>query len=360
MTDAPPFGEYPTPVMQMVGAARAAGIPDTVQLWCKRDDLTAPIYGGNKVRKLERLLAEARAKGAKRIVTVGAVGSHHVLATAIYAQREGIPIEAVLAPQPFSRHVEDVVRVGATLAIKPHPVGSFAAIPLRVARCLTGGGHPYFIPPGGSSVTGSLGYVDAAMELAAQIDRGDIPRPDAIVVALGSGGTVAGLLVGLNRAGLLAPTADGRAKGIDLIAVRVVDPPLASGAATLALSLGIRRQLGDRLSRADLASLSRALHVVSGHLGRGYGHETEAGVRATEVAALDSIALDMTYTAKTFAAALDECRTRPKGAVILYWHTLAAPAPFARLVEAACPIEQVDPAVRALMLRPSGTTSPQI
>jgi D-cysteine desulfhydrase len=344
----PSLGAYPTPVMRMVEAARAANAAEGVELWCKRDDLTSTLYGGNKVRKLERLLAEALAKGAERVVTVGAVGSHHVLATALYGRQAGLAVEAVLAPQPWTPHVEEVARVGATLGFTAFPVRSYAAVPLRVARRLGARGTAYFIPPGGSSVTGSLGYVDAATELAGQIARGELPRPTAIVVALGSGGTVAGMLVGLARAGLL-DSANG-APPIEVLAVQVVDPPYASGPATLALALAIKRRLGDRIGRASIATLSRALRVVSAQLGEGYGHPTAGGALAAEVASRDGLVLDATYTAKAFAAALDEVRARPKGSIVLYWHTLAAPGPFAQLLAGAPPVDAVDPKVRALMV----------
>lgn len=344
----PSLGAYPTPVMRMAEAARAANAAEGVELWCKRDDLTSALYGGNKVRKLERLLDEAKAKGAERVVTVGAVGSHHVLATALYGRKAGLSVEAVLAPQPWTPHVEEVARVGASLGFTPFPVRSYAAVPLRVARRLGARGTAYFIPPGGSSVTGSLGYVDAAKELAGQIERGEVPRPTAIVVALGSGGTVAGMLVGLAREGLLNP-ANGTSP-IEVVAVQVVDPPLASGPATLALALAIKRRLGDRLGRSAISTMSRALRVVSGQLGEGYGHPTAGGTLASEIARRDGLVLDATYTAKAFAAALDEVRGRPKGSVVLYWHTLAAPGPFADLLAQAPPISAVDPKVRALML----------
>ena len=74
-------------------------------MWVKRDDQTSAVYGGNKVRKLERLLSEARQRKAERIVTVGAVGSHHVLATGVFARPLGIKVEAILVPQSTSEHV---------------------------------------------------------------------------------------------------------------------------------------------------------------------------------------------------------------------------------------------------------------
>lgn len=332
------LGTYPTPVVALNNAAAAAGVR---ALYCKRDDLTSDVYGGNKVRKLERLLEEARAKGARKIVTAGAAGSHHVLATAIFGARAGFEVEAVLAPQTATAHAEEVARVVSSLGIATFPVRSFAAIPIAIAKRVASR-KTFLIQPGGSSVSGTMAYVDAATELREQIDRGDAPRPTTIVVALGSGGTAAGLLVGLEREGLLVGS-DGKPP-IEVVAVQVVDPPFGSAAATLALALSVRRRLGAGLSRSVVARMSRSLRIVRAFRGPGYGTPTREGERATELAALDGIGLDPTYTAKTFAAALAEAAARP--GPVLFWHTLSAVAPFERLLETAPP--HVDPRIRGL------------
>jgi D-cysteine desulfhydrase len=342
--DVPILGRYPTPVTELSQVAEACGLPRG-SLLCKRDDLTSDVYGGNKVRKLERLLDEARARGAKRLVTAGAVGSHHVLATAIFGRREGFEVEAILAPQTATEHAEDVARVAATLGFTAYPVRSIAAAPLAIARRLSARGTAYLIPPGGSSVTGSLAYVDAALELAQQIERGELARPSRIVVALGSGGTAAGLLVGLERAGLLVGS-DGKLP-IELVAVQVVDPPFGSAATTLALALAIRRRLGEPLSRAAIARVSRALRVVRAYLGTGYGAPTAAGDRATVLCTPEGLTLDPTYTAKACAAAIAEARTAP--GPVLFWHTLSAAAPFDRLLSQAAPLASLDPRLRRLL-----------
>lgn len=339
------LGHYPTPITELTRAAETLGLPPG-SLLAKRDDLTSDVYGGNKVRKLERLLDEARAKGARRIVTIGAVGSHHVLATAIFGRLQGFEVDAVLAPQADTPHAEAVARVGTTLGFTPYPVGSFAAVPLAVARRLRGGA--YLIPPGGSSVTGSLAYVDAGLELARQIAAGECPRPSSIVVALGSGGTAAGILVGLERAGLLVGS-DGQAP-VELVAVQVVDPPFASAATTLSLALAIQRRLGARLGRSLIARMSQSLRVVRGQLGRGYGWPTEAGARATALAALDGLDLDPTYTAKAFAGAVDEAGAKRLAGPVLFWMTLSAAAPFQRLLSGAPALEALDSRLRRLLV----------
>lgn len=333
--------------MTVLEGIAAATLAAGTTLLCKRDDETSALYGGNKVRKLERILEDAIAHDLRRLVTVGAVGSHHVVATTVFGRRNGFEVEAILTPQPWSEHVEEIARVGASLGLVAHPVQTLARVPIEVAR-LARGRDTMFIPPGGSSVKGALGYADAADELAESIARGELARPDAIVVALGSGGTAAGLIAGLARHGLLKGS--DAASGIEVVAAQVVDPPLTSAAATLALTIGVWRALGERTTPRALRMLSRGFRVSRAHLGEGYGHATEAGASATELAKLDGLTVDATYTAKTLATAIDEAKRRGPGSTVLYWHTLAAPAPFARLVASSPPIDALDPRVRALML----------
>jgi D-cysteine desulfhydrase len=159
------------------------------------------------------------------------------------------------------------------------------------------------VPPGGSSRLGARGYVAAARELAAQIAAGELPEPELIVVPLGSGGTSAGILAGVVAAGLRA---------------RVIAVDVAIGSAAAApLVLYLARGHGARLS-----DLARRLRVERGYLGAGYGYATDAGTEASVVAHETGLTLDPTYTATTFAAALDHVR-RSTG-VVLYWHTLSA------------------------------------
>src|SRR6478609_3895286 len=99
------FGTYPTPVACLEQLSTAA-----TTLGVKRDDLTNPVYGGSKVRKLGPLLEDAKSRGATTVVTIGAVGSHHVLATGVFGKRAGFSVEAVVLRQPQSPHVLETVR----------------------------------------------------------------------------------------------------------------------------------------------------------------------------------------------------------------------------------------------------------
>jgi 1-aminocyclopropane-1-carboxylate deaminase/D-cysteine desulfhydrase-like pyridoxal-dependent ACC family enzyme len=281
------------------------------ELWIKNDGPTAEPYGGNKVRKLELILGRALERSARRIVTTGAGGSHHVLATAVYARRAKIPVLAVLCPQPWTEHAEQTLRASLAAGIEPVAVRSMAEVPLGVARVLRRG--DYVVPAGGSNVEGTLGYVKAVRELLTQIQSGLLPEPDLIVAALGSGGTVAGILAGVLREGLRS-----RVVGVDV----AVAPRLAR-ATTLAL--GRWATARDRGS-AGWLRLSAALEVDGTELGAGYGHATAAGERATELAARVGLTLDPTYTAKTFARVLRELARPHPGAPlrVLYWHTLSS------------------------------------
>ncbi len=329
------FGRYPTPCQRLPGLSRPG-----CDLFIKRDDLTHPLYGGNKVRKLEKILEEARARKAQRLLTVGAVGSHHVLATAVHGRAAGFEVEAVLVPQPRTAHVEQNLRadLGQGLVALAVPrlfpgsalVSYALAFGVLSARRLRQG--TFYIPVGGSSVTGALGYVDAALELAAQIRAGEIPEPDLVVVTVGSGGTAAGLAAGLVKAGL---------------ACRVV--AVVVGAPVFAVEIGARflaRRAARRVG-VDPREASQRLVFDARYLGAGYGAPTEAGARAMERAAGEGLTLDPTYTAKTFAAVLDLVEAK-SAARILYWHTLSS-APMAPLLEAAPTAASFSPALARLL-----------
>ncbi len=293
------LGVYPTPLQRVDALCH-----DGIEFWIKRDDLTNPIYGGNKVRKLERILENARKSGVKRIVTVGATGSHHVLATAVFAPFYGISAQAVMVPQPMTAHVEANFRAAVELGLQAIRVPGAWLAPLAMMAGALGGAT--IVAPGGSSVDGALGYVDAARELADQVAAGAMPEPDAIVVALGSGGTAAGLAAGVRLAGLKTK----------VIGVNVSQPVWLVNRYAKWLEKRCFRAISRDPFRSSLTTDSR-------YLGRGYGFATDAGDRATAVAAEAGVTLDPTYTAKTFAAALDLAAsgTTP---VVLYWHTLSS------------------------------------
>jgi D-cysteine desulfhydrase len=303
--------------------AHRAGVSE---LWIKRDDLTHPVHGGNKVRKLEWILGAAIRDQTKTLVTGGALGSNHVLATAVFGRALGMNVEAYAVPRPMTDAVRQAVRATEDTGAIVHRLPSATAYPLVIAgdlirrRILTRDGAR-FIPIGGSSPVGMLGYVNAAFELKAQIAAGLCSEPRAIFVPAGSGGTVSGLLAGCRLAGL----------GCQVVGVRIV-PRLA---------LGRFRVL--RRARAVLRLIRRAgwtqpmpsiglgdVTVLGGHEGPGYGapsRESRLAVALTRD--LEQVDLDPDYAAKAMAGMLAELVRWPalRRAPILFWLTSPARAP---------------------------------
>jgi 1-aminocyclopropane-1-carboxylate deaminase/D-cysteine desulfhydrase-like pyridoxal-dependent ACC family enzyme len=327
MIPSPALLVHPTAVQCVEGLSRAGS-----ELWIKRDDRTHDVYGGNKVRKLEPILADLRERGAKRIVTVGAAGSHHVLATTYFGGQAGLEVEAVLVPQPRTEHVVDVLRAALGLGLKAFPVGSWGAVPLAVTRRVATGAR--FVQIGGSSVVGAMGYVTAARELASQVRAGELPEPDVVVVALGSGGTAAGLAAGLEAEGLAT----------QVVGACISVPPRALRNVSLTLARACARRAGVPSTSGALARLSMDVRF----LGRGYAFSTLEGDDATRDARERAgLVLDPTYTAKAFACALWHVRAR-RARHVLYWHTLSS-APMAPLLDGAPEEGAMDPRLRALV-----------
>jgi D-cysteine desulfhydrase len=286
----------------------------------KRDDLAAEPYGGNKVRKLEFLLARARAEGATRIVTAGAMGSHHALATTIYGRRLGFDVTTLLFPQHRTDHVREVLLCIADAGADLRFLQRMEMVPYGMWRTRrTHGDQTYLVPPGGSDPVGTLGYVAAALELDGQIGGGT--EPDAIYVAAGTLGTAAGIALGLALAGRAIPVRAVRITS-RLVTNRRVLRRLLQGTAALLERAGVG--VGDAARRAE-----EGLVILDDQVGPGYGHETHAGAAATERFAEVGITLDPTYTAKAAAAVLAASDSRP-----LFWHTLSATMPPVRAMPA--------------------------
>jgi len=295
------FGTYPTPIGCLEQLSTA-----TTTLWIKRDDLTHPVYGGSKLRKLGPLLDDAKSRGATKVVTMGAVGSHHVLATGVFGKLVGLSVEAVVLRQPQSPHVLETARASIGQGVVLVPAASYAEAARHLAVCAAAGA--YLIPAGGSSLLGTRGLVAAAAELAEQVRAGLLPEPDLIVLPFGSGGTAAGLAAGVVQAGLATR----------VLAIAVAEPVkvFEHKARELAQELA--------LPSSRVAVLER-LEVDRRYLGDGYGRPTHASEHATREAARENLILDDTYTAKAFAAALDRVALGNERHV-LFWHTLSSAA----------------------------------
>jgi D-cysteine desulfhydrase len=303
------FGDFPTPVNRV----SLPGLATHPHIWVKRDDLSSRIYGGNKVRKLEFLLKES----TRPVLTFGPLGSHHVYSTALHAKALGRSTAAVLVPQPMTPHHRvihnEILKLcDPVIALSSSP-SSWAGLIKAVAAPLRGRQARYQIClPGGSTPLGTLGYVIGALELAAQINAGQLPEPQKIFVPLGTGGTSVGIAIGLAMAGLTPET----------VAVRVV-PEIALPNAMLSLLMA--RTL--RLIRKAGLPAPRRHHIrftVQTGFSTQYAITNPQADNAMQLAENAGIALETTYSAKAMAALIFHARTAPPtDGPYLFWQTFA-------------------------------------
>jgi D-cysteine desulfhydrase len=326
-----PLGDFPTPVDDLAEVMRAAGAPG-FPAWVKRDDVSSPVYGGNKVRTLEVLFGAAKAAGKTRIYATGAFGSNHAAATVLHAPRAGLEPGLVLFPQPFSEAALENLRV--VLSRRPPTVAlaHWSTLPFGMSiarrRAAREGVRAEVMVPGGATPEGGLGYVSAALELAHQIEAGAMPRPDTVVVGVGSTCTSAGLLVGFHHAARLGigfVGSRGEPAPPKLVSVRVTPWPVTAPWRIARLAVRISRELArladDPSLEVSYGALRSHLEVDGRYLGKGYGYPTETGREAIELfSALRGLALDTTYSGKSAASVIARAR-RGEGGPILFWST---------------------------------------
>jgi D-cysteine desulfhydrase len=276
------LGAFPTPVA-------IVRLDEERRILIKRDDLSGAAMGGNKVRALEWLLGGVRA--GDEVLTVGPRGSTHALATATYAAQLGARTTVVRWPQemnPAAQRVDVKLRAASRVVDAANVLSAYV-----IAWRLRATSRVRWIPAGGTSPLGMLGYVNAALELTEQVSRGECPPFSEVVVPLGTGGTAAGLALGLRLAGARA----------GVRAIRVAPRIVGSGARVMWLASRtarlIERHTGERVPRVD----RRDLLVLNDYYAGGYGR---AIGRLTEEQALPQhrVQLDDTYSRKTFAAAV--------------------------------------------------------
>lgn len=309
-----PICRLPTPVRP------APGLGDEV--WVKDDARTAEPWGGNKPRKLEWILADVKARRRHTILTFGGLGTNHGLATALYARREGLDCVLALVDQPRTEEVERQLRRLHAAATRVYLTrdGRRTALAAPLLLLRHGQARPprpaYFLPPGGSSPVGAVGFVEAALELAAQVEAGELPEPAAVWIALGSGGSAAGLAAGFAIAGMRTRVE----------AVLVNDQLRLSRESVLRLAGKTLRLLAARGAEvAGVEVAPDAVRVVEGFMGAGYGHPTRAAADArAHAAAAEGLELEPVYTSKALAGLLAE----PEGrGPVVFWNTHSGVAP---------------------------------
>jgi D-cysteine desulfhydrase len=306
-----PYLEGPTPVTPADLPGRSGA------LWVKRDDLSCPLYGGNKPRKLELTVGAAVAKGRRRLVTTGGLGTNHGLATTILAREAGIATTLVLVDQPVTEAVRRSLRLfvvyGAEVVYGRNVAGAAAAVLGVLTRSAWAGERPGLMPTGGSSPLGNLGFVSAGLELADQVAEGLLPPPEEIYVAVGTGGTLAGLVLGLRLAGL-----PSRVRGV--LVTDILPPRPARLARSARRSLALLRRSDPTVP--DVALRDEDFTLDADQLGPGYGASTPAADAAVAWASEQGLALETTYTGKCLAEILDRSQRGdlPAGPV-LFWNT---------------------------------------
>jgi len=349
------LGNFPTPVESLAALSRELGV--SPEGWVKRDDISSPSYGGNKVRTLELLFGEARAAGYESVMATGAFGSNHALATALHAPRAGLLPRALLFPQATSQaaflNLRALTWSEARLSALPH----WSALPFGMAWLGRGANAPYVMAPGGATPLGALGYVSAALELGYQIAAGELPAPRRVIVGVGSTCTSAGLLVGLTLAAELRRGFTPETRPW-LSSVRVSPWPITSRFRILSLAVRTARLLhqlsAGKLPLFERAQLGARFEVDGRYLGPGYGQPSAAGDEAEALwQSLSLPALDGTYSAKAAARVVAGLRANELGP-LLFWSTKSSvplPAPAA----AASEPQQVPSPIRDWLIRAERT-----
>ena len=290
-----------------------------VEIYFKRDDFTGSELSGNKVRKLEFLIADAVGKGADTVLTCGGAQSNHCRATALAAVKAGLASLLLLRtddptnPPPVAGNILLDGLAGSRIVwISPEQYRARDEIFEKEAQRLRNAEHkPYIIPEGGSTALGGWGYVAAMEELVAdlkQLDGGDV-KPTTVICATGSGGTTAGLALGAHLSG-----AEIKVAGVNVCDDRDY-------------FVNIIDSICREFSQTWLSESSTAIpsyEIVDGYVGRGYAlsrPEELAAIR--DLVRLEGVVLDPVYTGKAYFGMLAELAKNPKrfGERIVFVHT---------------------------------------
>jgi D-cysteine desulfhydrase family pyridoxal phosphate-dependent enzyme len=306
-----------TPLEPLPRFAEAIGAKS---VWVKRDDLTGLAFGGNKLRKLEYLLGEAQAEGCDLVITGGSPQSNHARLTAAAARKAGMEVWLCFAGKRWGEWqgnllLDHIMGSKCYLTGAYGSDGLFLAMQKKAEEARSQGKKPYVIPVGGSTGTGDFGYFRAWKEMERQRERLHLPLFDEIYVAVGTGGTLAGLLCGQ----MLAQVDTW------LIGISVWESKQW-------VETEIRRLAGQllrKIGKETEVSLD-AVKIFDDYIGRKYGVPSLDGNEAIRLLAqTEGLFADPVYTGKALAGLIDRVRSgQAKGKNILFWHTGGTPALF--------------------------------
>ncbi len=306
------FAHLPTPIEELPRLTKALGGP---RILVKRDDQTGLAFGGNKTRKLEFLVAEAREQGADMLISAGAIQSNHCRQTVAAAARFGFACTLVLTgerpSQPTANFLLDQL-FGAEIITVPDRKDRDRVLQETFDKAVAVGKKPYLVPYGGSSSTGAMGYTFAMEELIKQN-----VNADWIVFGTSSGGTHAGIVLGQRLFGF-----KGKALGIS------IDEPVDQLKANVfALATRASEKLGERIEFTGDHVLANDDYCQAGYGVFGEGEREAIKLFASN----EGLLLDPVYTGRAAAGMIDLIRKGyfRKNETILFWHTGGQPALFA-------------------------------
>ncbi len=313
------LANLPTPVEPLERLSEALGRT----VWCKRDDQTDAVRGGSKTRKLEFIIGDLEARRSDVLITRGSVGSHHAMAAALAAKKIGIETHVFMCGQELDRDAEQTFRsthaTGAIFHPSPKLIGGALdrwRMHLFAKKLRARGRQPTILGLGGTSPVSTVAHIEAAFELAHQIDQGELPAPETIYVPLGSGSSAVGLAIGFALLG----------RPIRVVAVRVAHPLYVH-------RFWLQRLIADTvqlLQRHDPSvpdiedKVWDYLDIDHQEYEPGYSIPNPRALRAIEMlGALENIELEVTYTGRTAAALIRDAEAKSSAKPVLYWHTFA-------------------------------------
>lgn len=327
-----PFGALAARLVHPPGRLALATLPTPIErapwldgpggeVWIKRDDRSSAVYGGGKVRKLEWVLANSPFSGEQPIVSVGGIGSHHLLALALFLAAQQRSLHALTFVTTPTAHIRRNLAAMVSLGVRFWPVKTRAGLPRALWNYYVAQRPPVrgvWMGAGASTALGCFGFVEAALELGEQIAAGLLPPPDRIFVAAGSAGTAAGLALGLALAEVpvelrLVSSVERWAFNDWLLGRKIRE------AWALLRRCGCA---GPGSPRRLLEGAGVKLVVDHAEVGGGYGVPTDAATREVVVAREHGLALETTYTGKGVAAVRRwTARAGARPERILFWNT---------------------------------------
>lgn len=303
--------QKPTSVHPLAGISKQF---PKVSLYAKREDETDSVYGGNKVRNLEFILGVSQKQGVNSVHTLAPLGSNFIAALAAQSQKLGIKAHVEHFTPAKSPQILSHWRFSQDKGILAHCFsGRQGVIPAGLMTFFHHLQGRQWISPGGSSALGALGHVNAALELAMQLEKEKIPAPDVVYVGAGTCGTLAGLNVGFRIAGLKT----------QVIGVRCVDALVCHSQKVARLANGAEKLLG-----IHTGWKAKDIRIVNPKMGVNYGVTNSSAKEAMDLFSTEEgIRLDTTYTSKVASHLLEELKAgHLDGKNVLYWHTFSPKA----------------------------------